>query len=193
MYYRILEASLQSHVFLTGLQSASLTYLAYCMVNHKEFFSEMSVTYLSDGYRELDEEDNKRMDLCSPPLMAPGVVQRVRSNQHRVVPIDGVAFPSDESRHRLVQSERSFDEEVAKVQSENPIAGVLKLFSRRNLGSIKSRVTHCNKFYPFTKGQLQKHDPELYAVFEILWEQIASWQDEDDERPCVRFRKCWPM
>lgn len=179
--------------FLTALQSASLTYLAYCMVNHKEFFSEMSVTYLSNGYRELDEGDRKRMDSCSPPLMAPGVVQRMRSNQYRVLPIDGVAFPSDESRHPLVQSERSFDEEVTKVQSHNPITGVLKLFSRRNSGPTKSRVTHCNKFYPFTKGQLKKHDPELYAVFENLWKQIASWQDEEDESPCGRFRKCWPM
>lgn len=163
------------------------------MVNHKEFFSEMSVTYLSDGYRELDEADNKRMDLCSPPLMAPGVVQRVRSNRYKVVPVDGAACSLDESRHPLVQTERSFNEKVTKEQPQNPITGVLKLLTRRKSDPIKSRVMHCNKFYPFTKGQLQKHDPELYADFENLWKQIATWQDEDDERPCLRFQKCWPM
>jgi hypothetical protein len=162
------------------------------MVNHKEFFSEISVTYLSDGYRELDETDNTRMDLCSPPLMAPEVVQRLRSNGYRVVPIDSTAIPNDESLQPLVQSRLSFDEQVTKLQSQNPINRALHLFSvsRRN---SELRVPHCNKFYPFTKGQLQKHDPESYTVFDDLWKQIASWHDEDDERPCARFWKCWPM
>eukprot|EP00553_Chaetoceros_curvisetus_P000916 CAMPEP_0204629780 /NCGR_PEP_ID=MMETSP0717-20131115/18902_1 /ASSEMBLY_ACC=CAM_ASM_000666 /TAXON_ID=230516 /ORGANISM="Chaetoceros curvisetus" /LENGTH=119 /DNA_ID=CAMNT_0051646821 /DNA_START=1 /DNA_END=360 /DNA_ORIENTATION=+ len=36
---------------------------------------------------------------------------------------------------------------------------------------------HCNKFFPFTHGQLQSFDPETYSVFQELWAEIAQWED----------------
>lgn len=53
----------------------------YCMVDHKEFFAEMSVTYWSKGYRHLDRADASRMESCSPPLMEPNVRQRFHACQ----------------------------------------------------------------------------------------------------------------
>jgi hypothetical protein len=51
---------------------------------------------------------------------------------------------------------------------------------------------HCNKFYPFTAGQLHAHDPELYRRMAALWEIIAAWRDGGDARDeacCVKA--CW--
>lgn len=48
--------------------------LAYAMVDHREFFAEMSVTYLSSrGYRELDHAIHSKMIKASPPIVAPSV------------------------------------------------------------------------------------------------------------------------
>ena len=49
--------------------------------------------------------------------------------------------------------------------------------------------THCNKFYPFTRGQFQRFDPDQFEIFEKLWQEIATWEDEGVV-PCVR---CWPF
>jgi hypothetical protein len=52
---------------------------------------------------------------------------------------------------------------------------------------------HCNKFYPFTRGQFQHMDPYQFEVFQKLWQEIADWQDDDDVECCgVRF-PCWPF
>lgn len=49
----------------------------YCMVDHKEFFAEMSVTYWSRGYQDLDQADPSQMETCCPPIMEPTVRQRI--------------------------------------------------------------------------------------------------------------------
>lgn len=38
-------------------------------------------------------------------------------------------------------------------------------------------IRHCNKFYPFTKGQLKHHDRELFDKMRNLWREIALWED----------------
>lgn len=48
----------------------------YCMVDHKEFFAEMSVTFWSTGYRDLDQADTSQMEACCPPIMEPSVRKR---------------------------------------------------------------------------------------------------------------------
>ena len=170
---------------------------AYCMVNHKEFFSEISVTYLADAYHELDLKDNGCMEECCPPLMAPTVVQRVRSKGCTAMRVYEESIRSDGSLLTpLIESERSLNEVTAKVRW--PVAntvrvGVLRLLSRRDSDSMRAKVPHCNKFYPFTKGQLEKHDPKLSATFTDLWTQIAAWHDEANENACMRLiRNCWP-
>jgi hypothetical protein len=53
------------------------TDLAYCMVDHKEFFAELSVTYWSRGYTELDTARRDDVVACSPPLLDEAVLARV--------------------------------------------------------------------------------------------------------------------
>ena len=36
---------------------------------------------------------------------------------------------------------------------------------------------HCNKFYPFTRGQLQYYDPDLFDGIQNLWREIAQLGD----------------
>ena len=50
----------------------------YAMVDHKEFFAEMSVTFWSKGYRDLDQpSDTSQMEQCSPPIIEPNVRKRL--------------------------------------------------------------------------------------------------------------------
>jgi len=164
------------------------------MVNHKEFFSEMSVTFLAGAYTDFDSEDKMRMERCSPPLMAPTVVERVQSKGYYVTLVAESTLHYNGASTPLIESEQYLDKVASKVQwpITNSIRGVWQLLSRRDSDLIRPRVPHCNKFYPFTKGQLEKHDPDLFAVYEELWEQIGEWKDEAKEKPCFRLRSCWP-
>jgi hypothetical protein len=44
-------------------------------------------------------------------------------------------------------------------------------------GFFRRRTPHCNKFYPFTRGQLRQHDKATFETMEMLWEEIAAWKD----------------
>lgn len=166
------------------------------MVNHKEFFSELSVTFLADAYHEYDEE-RMQMESCCPPLMAPTVVERVRgkSKEYSVFCVDEGSVHSDSSLAPLIAPEKSLD---GVVSNENrPVVdsflGVWQLLERRESELMRTKVPHCNKFYPFTKGQFKRHDPELYAVYADLWSQIEAWRDRENETCCLRLlRNCWP-
>ena len=54
------------------------TDMAYGLINHKEFFADMSVSYLADGYCEFDCKGSTQMAKCSPPFLSQDVIQRVR-------------------------------------------------------------------------------------------------------------------
>jgi len=55
---------------------------AYCIVNHKEFFAEISVAFLADFYHDLDDAgDTTVMAECSPPFISPGLVDRIEHHQ----------------------------------------------------------------------------------------------------------------
>lgn len=45
------------------------------------------------------------------------------------------------------------------------------------LNSTTPPEGHCNKFYPFTRGQFQQYDPELFAEMKAIWDEIAAWKD----------------
>jgi hypothetical protein len=168
--------------------------MAYCMVNHKEFFSEMSVTFLADAYHELDHGEKTKLEACSPPLMAPTVVERVRSKGYTVIHLEEVSVRSDISLTPLLESKQSLDKVARRVQWPimNSMRGVWQLLlSRRDSDVMQTKVSHCNKFYPFTKGQFKNHDPDLFAVYNDLWAQVATWNDEEKEKPCMRLCSCW--
>ena len=135
--------------------------MAYALVNYKEFFAEMSVSYLSSAYRELDETCRELLDQCSPPLLAPNVVERVKSNSTSCF---------------LVSTE-------PKTATSSYKKSWFQLFSKQS--SIQSSShAHCNKFYPFTKGQLKFFDPLLHDTMEKLWKDIDRWVDDEDDFSC---------
>jgi len=54
------------------------TDMAYCLVNHKEFFAEISVAYLADFYHNVNGVGTTIMAKCSPPFVSPDVIERIR-------------------------------------------------------------------------------------------------------------------
>ena len=94
--------------------------MAYALTNHKECFAELSVTYLCDFYKELDNKYDT-FEACSPPFLK-------------------------EERIRCC--------------------------------AIMVDVPHCNKFFPFTRGQLKNYDHETFRVMKCVWEDIALWRDD---------------
>jgi hypothetical protein len=161
----------------------------YATVNVKEFFAEMSVTYWSRGYPELDNDTVAvaatvvpsiasdtttitpplplRMEDCSPPLMEPTVRKRVLSTT-----TNSSSSSSSSSTSRLLES---------VVVMTTP-------------GTKRGYVPHCNKFFPFTAGQLRHYDPELYARMDALWTSIASWTDDEkdnDNEEKEEICCCW--
>ena len=69
------------------------------------------------------------------------------------------------------------------------------VFRERALNRNCANTGHCNKFYPFTRGQLKQHDPELLRELAALWREIAMWEDpfasirtrQKLERSCLRL------
>jgi len=100
--------------------------LAYATVNHKEFFAEMSVSFLANFYHHLDSATMRDgMQYCCPPL-----------------------YESDKQNSSYT-------------------------------GSISLIRQHCNKFFPFTKGQLMKFDEVSYSGMSMLWDVIEAWVDDE--------------
>lgn len=81
------------------------TDMAYCIINHKEFFAEISVSYLADSYHDFDGAGTTIMAKCSPPFVSPAVIERIQqqtlqdsqsscSSKCRVMPrIDCMVLP----------------------------------------------------------------------------------------------------
>lgn len=139
--------------------------LAYAMVDEKEFFAEMSVTYLAQGYRELDDKDKHRILLCSPPLMEPITIARVQK------------------RLEIEPTYGSLQIEPVVWNGHQKSVGLFGGLFSRNAPSIP----HCNKFYPFTRGQLQHHDPATLQVMIKLWTDIADWEDPTNNDCCWKL------
>lgn len=102
-----------------------LTFSTSQMVDEREFFAELSVTYWSNQYQALDESSHTKILQSSPPFLEPTVRSRLDMKP-------------------LEKGER---------------------------------VPHCNKFYPFTRGQLRHYDAETCSVFDELWSEISGWDD----------------
>ncbi|GAX21621.1 hypothetical protein FisN_29Hh056 [Fistulifera solaris] len=99
--------------------------LAYAMVDEREFFAELSVTYWSHQYKTLDNASHTKILQSSPPFLEPTTRARLGLK------------PLEKNEH----------------------------------------AHHCNKFYPFTRGQLRHYDAETCQVFDALWTEIAGWED----------------
>jgi hypothetical protein len=144
-----------------GLKSD--TDLSYSMIDHKEFFAEMSVTYWAKSYQELDKKSADMMEECSPPILEPTVLARFAGNPNVI----GFGKDSPHPNYAYLW------------------AGALaQVFLPR-----RRRPPHCNKFYPFTSGQLQHYDPILSADMENIWNDISMWEDpKESDADCTG---CW--
>ncbi len=134
------------------------TDMAYCIVNHKEFFAEISVSYLADFYHDVDGAGTTDMAKCSPPFVAPAVVERIR--------------------------QKAMEEQPQMQNKEcRPIIpnGKYRVIPRTD----NMVLPHCNKFFPFTKGQLRRYDPRVFKCFMRLWQYIECWED-DERKKCGR-------
>ena len=119
------------------------TDVAYCTIDHKEFFAEISVSYLSDFYHDVDGAGTEDMTKCSPPIVSPIVLERMQKQQQ---------------------------------ECHQPVKSIVEWKDLTNFGR---HLPHCNKFFPFTKGQLRRYDPRVYKCFTKLWQFIESWEDID--------------
>lgn len=141
-----------------GKANGGDTDLSYSMVDHKEFFAEMSVTYWSRGYQELDCAPCDKMEDCSPPITEKNVQAKIAGIHPNLI-------------YRRVGS----------VTTDGIPAFFRSLFSQPEL-------PHCNKFYPFTCGQLKHYDPETFETIEKFWTEIATWEDPVESTVCYG---CW--
>lgn len=130
----------------------------------------MSVTYLSTGYRQLNNADSSMLETCCPPLVLPDVFDRVL-RQHGIDhplerPEDSICYILDYAKRRHPKP---------KLEIADPI------FRERAIATNCRKIPICNKFYPFTKGQLKYHDPPLCDAMGELWREIARWKDPEAE------------
>lgn len=156
------------------------------MVDHKEFFAELSVTYLSNGYHSLDKADPTCMENCSPPLLQPYVTDRVL-NQYGIIedPLEGDTTSCWTGIS--LSTTRGRRGGKPKLRIVDPI------FQETALARSCKDVIPCNKFYPFTRGQLQYYDPVLYNAMRDLWRIIAQWDDPEDHRSCAKSVRCFSL
>lgn len=133
------------------------TDMAYCIVNHKEFFAEISVSYLADFYHDVDGAGTTVMARCSPPFVAPPVIERIY--------------------------QRAIEDQVGKPQIEG--RQIMLSSTYRVMAKTDMVLPHCNKFFPFTKGQLRRYDPRVFTCFAKLWQFIEGWEDNEG-RQCGR-------
>ena len=134
----------------------------YGTVNEREFFAEMSVAFLAGGYEDLDDGTAApSMEACSPPLMSPDAIDRVRraagGGSSRLVVGTAHLLPW----HRRLLSAFTGGRDDSSVPGQG--------------------LPHCNKFYPFTRKQLEMYDPDVYRQMALLWERIGQWDDPHED------------
>ena len=60
-----------------------------------------------------------------------------------------------------------------------------------NNNNNKKHPPHCNKFFPFTRGQLKRYDAALEAAMDQVWtKRIAPWKDPQDRGNRLLFEDC---
>ena len=165
--------------------------MAYALVNHKEFFAEISVAFLCKAYEIIDDEsrqiDHSSILYVTPPIVSPLVLVAVQKKYGRIA-----------SMHlQLPDSPYSSDEEEERDRENvNSLCGVSKYFRPcfvdDNKASVytKGSISFCNKFFPFTCKQLQQHDSQLYQDVLSLWNDICIWVDDNEANDVISTMFC---
>jgi len=161
------------------------TDIAYAMVDHKEFFAELSSTFLCDTYKHLEFADSTNMISCSPPLMEPTVIERVRQRPQKLTLPQAKGSVRGIPQRQITR--QSFTVEEGKQHPMLQFYQLLLRFCKPQIdlsttisSNRKTPGQPCNKFYPFTRRQFRQHDSATYEVIKSLWKEIELWEDPDD-------------
>ena len=132
---------------------------AYATINHKEFFAELSVAFLAKGYQYLDVIDGNCMD------------------DHQIIMDMNKLSPSFQSSEILERRQVAFlqQQNGEENQSKNALFMNFYSFVEKIIGNQERH--HCNKFFPFTKRQLEAYDLETYQRLTEIWSFIRHWED----------------
>jgi len=157
-YNAAMESGKYEDVFRRDWAGQSIdTDTAYATLNHKEFFSELSVTYLSNHYKYLSNHcriKEENILSCSPPIIEAGALQRIKNNEKY-------------SRACMAAKRKATSTSLSDHRS---------LLER--ILNIKEKSDRCcNKFFPFVREQLKEYDECTYVYIESLWHEIGSWKD----------------
>jgi hypothetical protein len=169
---------------------------AYATINHKEFFAEISVAFLSRGYDppmvdcfgrrgkkwKRTEEGRKHDDKCDNNAGCCKDGNRLfncNDMQQFSPPFMSLEVLARGGALGYFQNHHYHHNHPQYVNNNNChdddcwMQGIVRIFK----GNSRSRG-HCNKFFPFTHAQLKYHDPATFEVFQYLWnEVIAQWYD----------------
>lgn len=150
------------------------TDLAYCMMDCKEFFAEMSVTYLAQHgmFYQLDTACCTNMEECTPPITEPTVVQRLLYNSNK----------SSNNGYKVPPTTNGIFEPTIATW----IKTVINYLRLENIDFIP----HCNKFYPFTSGQFRHYDPLIFSEIQALWCDVSAWEDPHEESGHITCTTC---
>lgn len=197
---------------------------AYAMLNHKEFFAEMSVAYLCKSFRNLDKISLAcDMIVASPPFASPTALAALQK-KHGVAAtahlriydrLDSDSdYCDDEHDNCNNDSVSPRCESLGLTETKQKYSGIRMLeqmvlaclIKKRHAVSVENTISsntdggpslaHCNKFYPFTSGQLATSDPELFDGLSHLWNAISEWEDiestKEDNAPkdCIDVLFC---
>lgn len=141
---------------------------AYATINHKEFFAELSVAFLSSGHEHLDvvEDFNKSMpismDSVSPPFQSTDIL----------------------NRQQLKDSSHNNNRMMNNYSFQSFLLNLIKSIWTQ-------QESHCNKFFPFTKNQLRSYDSDTFTHVAKCWASITQWKDPCSTEPCWKTIGCW--
>jgi len=103
-------------------------------------------------------KDHSGIDCWAP---FPPLERFVRSMQRQRLSFLAIGSQEDDEDVQLARWKRLID----------------RFFRERAASRNCATIGHCNKFYPFTRGQLRKHDPELFEDLGNVWREISMWED----------------
>jgi len=193
--------------------------LAYAMVDKKEFFAEISVAFLCNGYHALNKANPNDMKDCSPPLLNPDVTERVLAQlqyntktKTKTVPTTGNCYyqnnndskTDDEDSlscflpiiNQLVKKMSIVLRRQQRATHNNHLRMVDPVFQEDAMSRNCIQNYHCNKFYPFTRGQLKYYDPDLFCDIRNLWKEISMGEDPYGSirtKNRLRRSRCCPL
>jgi len=148
---------------------------AYALVNYKEFFAEMSVSFLASKCESFTRNVSSPTFLVhSPRLCSPSVYLSV-IKRHGI----GASVhlrPLDEDDN-LSSSEGSINRTSGlNMRSKSVVHRLFPCLERKRMNSLlHANQSFCNKFFPFTRQQLKSYDYNLFLGMETLWLEIERW------------------